>query len=90
MSHTQTRMGRGMMLRLVMAWRVLEYNYDDTYLYRSSSKGELKKHPFEIEKGWVYGSGRSDIHQTNYQSDISDLIHMMPCYDIMADVSAQS
>ena len=42
---------------------------------------ELKKHPFEIEKGRVYGSGHSDI---------SDLICMMPCYGIMADVSAQS
>ena len=52
--------------------------------------GELKKHPFGIEKGWVYGSGWSDIHHMNYQSDISDLIHMMPCYGIMADVLAQS
>ena len=42
--------------------------------------GELKKHPFEIEKGWVYGSDHSDI---------SDLTHMMPCYGIMADVLAQ-
>ena len=31
MSHMWMRMGRGMMSRLVMAWRVLEYNCDDSY-----------------------------------------------------------
>ena len=60
------------------------------YLYRSSSMGELKKHPFEIEKGWVYGSGCSDMHDAmlwhHGRCVSTELTHLLWCSELWTPV----
>ena len=66
------RMGRGMMSRLVMAWRVLEYNCDDMPLQTRRILSKSRMWVFPWREGFGEDIGGIELTGNIMQFDISD------------------